>query len=80
MSFFCSSNFYLPIFLMCYSDICKRLIQPNECADPEGGEGGPPPPGQSQVLWVSIENKQLDSPPPWKKLDPFWTLENYSFL
>ena len=38
--------------------------------DPEGGTGGPdpPPPGQSQVIWVSIGNKQLD-PPSWKKLD-----------
>ena len=37
-------------------------------ADPEGGTGGPDPPGKSQVIWVSIGNKQLD--PPWKKLDP----------
>ena len=39
-------------------------------ADPEGrGTVGPDPPGKSQVIWVSIGNKQLD-PPPWKKLDP----------
>ena len=31
------------------------------------------PPGKSQVIWVSIGNKQLD-PPPWKKFDP--PLEN----
>ena len=37
-------------------------------ADPEGGTGGPDPPAKSQVIWVSIGNKQLD--PPWKKLDP----------
>ena len=44
-------------------------------ADPEGGTGGPdPPPGKSQVIWVSIGNKQLD--PPWKKLDPPGTLKN----
>ena len=34
-------------------------------ADPEGGTGGPdPPPGKSQVIWVSIGNKELDPPPP----------------
>ena len=37
-------------------------------ADPEGGLGVRIPPGKSQVIWVSIGNKQLD--PPWKKLDP----------
>ena len=26
-------------------------------ADPEGGTGGPDPPGKSQVIWVSIGNK-----------------------
>ena len=40
----------------------------NTSVDPEGGTGGPDPPGKSQVIWVSIGNKQLD--PPWKKLDP----------
>ena len=43
-----------------------------------GGARGPYPPGKSQVLWVSIGNKQLDPPPPplekvgppWKMLDP----------
>ena len=42
---------------------------PVASADPEGGgggTGGPDPPGKSQVIWVSIGNKQLD-PPPWKK-------------
>ena len=50
-------------------------------ADPEGGTGGPDPPGKSQVIWVSMGNKQLDPsckkldlppppPPPWKMLDP----------
>ena len=29
-----------------------------------GGRGSGPPPGKSQVLWVSIGNKQLDPPPP----------------
>ena len=44
-------------------------------ADPEGGTGGPDPPGRSQVIWVSIGKKQLD-PPPLKKLDPSAHLEN----
>ena len=51
-----------------------------------GGTGGPDPPGKSQVIWVSIGNKQLD-PPPWKKLAPTgkcWipsgTLKNDRFL
>ena len=60
-------------------------------ADPEGGTGGsgpPLPPGKSQVIRVSIGNKQMDPPPtPWKKLDPTekcWTpsgtLKNDRFL
>ena len=50
-------------------------------ADPGGGggAGGPDPPGKSQVIWVSIGNKQLDPlekvGPPWKMLDPLWNLE-----
>ena len=51
-------------------------------ADPEGGTGGPDPPGKSQVIWVSIGNKQLDHPlkkldpsPPWKMLDSLWNLK-----
>ena len=42
-------------------------------ADPEGGTGGPdPPPGKSQVIWVSIGNKQLDPPlEPCKMIDFF---------
>ena len=36
-------------------------------ADPEGvGEAGGPDPGKSQVIWVSIGNKQLDPPHPEK--------------
>ena len=34
-----------------------------------GGTGGPDPPGKSQVIWVSIGNKQLD-PPPLEKVGP----------
>ena len=37
------------------------LTQVLPSADPEGGgTGGPDPPGKSQVIWVSIGNKQLD--------------------
>ena len=40
-------------------------------ADPEGGgQGVGTPPGKSQVIWVSIGNKQLDPPPPGKKWTP----------
>ena len=45
-----------------------------------GGQGVRTPHGKSQVIWVSIGNKQLDppgkvGPPPWKMLDPLWNLE-----
>ena len=45
-------------------------------ADPEGGTGGldPPPPGKSQVIWVSIGNKHLDTPPPLEKVGPPWKI------
>ena len=55
-------------------------------ADPEEGTGGPDPPGNSQVIWVSAGIKQLDPPPLekvgplWKMLDPLWNLINDSFL
>ena len=48
-------------------------LSPVSSADPEGGggQGVRTPLGKSQVIWVSIGNKQLDPPPPpWKKLDP----------
>ena len=36
-----------------------------------GGKGvRTPPPGKSQVIWVSIGNKQLDPPPPLKNVGP----------
>ena len=42
---------------------------------------GSGPPGKSQVIWVSIGNKQLDPPPPpLKKVGPPGTLKNDSFL
>ena len=34
-----------------------------------GGQGVQTPPGKSQVIWVSIGNKQLD-PPPLEKVGP----------
>ena len=50
----------------------STLVKTN--TDPEGGTGGPDPPGKSQVIWVSIGNKQLDPPPPpgkcWTPLEP----------
>ena len=53
------------------------------CADPEGVIGGPdPPPGKSQVIWVSIEINTwtLDPPPPppppLEKLDPLDPLKS----
>ena len=56
-------------------------------ADPEGGTGGLDTPGKSQVIWVSIGNKQLDPPPPLEKVGPpgkCWTpsgtLKNDRFL
>ena len=43
-------------------------------ADPEGGTGGPDPPGKSQVIWVSIGNKQLDPPgKSWTHPGKCWT-------
>ena len=67
---------------MIHSSVYKRLPSPNEImycslnheavraapsADPEGGQGVRTPSGKSQIILVSIGNKQLDTP--WKKLD-----------
>ena len=72
---------------MLYVTCCSTVLSAS--ADPEGGTGGPdppppppPPPGKSQVIWVSIRNKQLDppgkswTPPPppgkcWTPLEPW---------
>ena len=41
----------------------------SKCESRGGDRGsGPPPPGKSQVIWVSIGNKQLD--PPGKSWTP----------
>ena len=61
---------------------------PDPSADPERGTGGPdpPPPGNSQVIWVSIGNKRLDpprkswTPPPGKCWTPSGALKNDRFL
>ena len=69
----------------------KRRADENQQVRIQRGDRGfgPPPPGKSQVIWVSIGNKQLDPPPPlekdgppppWKMLDPSGTLKNDSFL
>ena len=40
-------------------------------ADPEGGQGVRTHPGKSQVIWVSIGNKQLDPPGKcWPPMEP----------
>ena len=50
------------------------------------GTGGPDPPGKSQVIWVSIGNKQLDPlekvgpTPTGKRWTPSGTLKNDRFL
>ena len=56
------------------------------CADPGGGGGGggqgvQTPPGKSQVIWVSIGNKQYIGTPLENVGPPLTgTLENYSFF
>ena len=46
-----------------------------------GDRGSGPPPGKSQVIWISIGNKQLDPPPPPGKCwTPSGTLKNDRFL
>ena len=64
-----------------YEGIRSLQIKGHKCGS-RGGTGGPDPPGKSQVIWVSIRNKQLDPPPgkswtplPWKMLDPLRNLE-----
>ena len=67
----CITNF------LCYNSVQGCNVE-HSSAHPEGGKGGPDPPGKSQVIWVSIGNKQLD--PLWKMLDPPGTLKNGDFL
>ena len=54
------------VFKTDYSIMKVKSIAECSSVDPEGGRGsGPPSPGKSQVIWVSIGNKQL-VPPHWK--------------
>ena len=58
--------------LMCkaiHQQMLKYIIEFSASADPEGGQKVRAPPGKSQVIWVSIWNKQLD-PPPGKSWTP----------
>ena len=58
-----------------------------KCGSRRGGTGGLDPPGKSQVIWVSIGNKQLDplekvGPPPppgkcWTPLEPRMLIEEH---
>ena len=59
------------------SVLCTALLnfsaKTKPSADPEGGQGVRTPLGKSQVIWVSIGNKQLD---PLEKVGPpgkYWT-------
>ena len=67
-SFFFFSNSVNKLFFI-ISKSCflieERLLRLllYKCGSRGGGTGGPAPPGKSQVIWVSIGNKQLD--PPW---------------
>ena len=68
-----------------YSSLNHKAVRAAPSADSEGGRGVRTPSGKSQIKWVYIGNKQLDTP--WKKLDPLeknWTqsgaLKNDRFL
>ena len=50
--------------IKCYH---KTIFTVCSSVDPGGGTGSPDPPGKSQVIWVSIGNKQLD---PLEKVEP----------
>ena len=58
---------FMLVFVMLSCLFMAALWSPAS-ADQEGGTGGPDPPGKSQVIWVSIGNKQLD--PPGKSWTP----------
>ena len=53
-----------------YSSLNHEAVMAAPSADPEGGggQGVRTPSGKSQIKWVSIGNKQLDTS--WNKLDP----------
>ena len=56
-------------------EMLVRIVSQARIQRRSRGSGPPPPPplGKSLVIWVPIENKQLD-PPPGKMLDPLWNL------
>ena len=61
-----------------YSSLNHEAVIAAPSADPEGGQGVRTPSGKSQIKWVSIGNKQLDTS--WIKLDPpgkNWTDAKY---
>ena len=65
---------------------CSTRLAFYKCGS-RGGQGVRTRPGKSQVIWVSIGNTQLDPPPPlekvgppWRMLDPLWSIENDGFL
>ena len=51
-----------------YCSLNNEAVRAAPSVDPEGGQGGRTPSGKSKIIWVSIRNKQLDTP--WNKLDP----------
>ena len=51
-----------------YCSLNHEALRAEPSADPERGAGVRTPSGKSQIIWISIGNKQLDTP--WKKLDP----------
>ena len=52
-----------------YCSLNHEAVRAALSADLEGGgQGVRTPSGKTQIIWVSIGNKQLDTP--WKKLDP----------
>ena len=51
-----------------YCSLNHEAVRAAPSADPEEGGAGGPASVKSQIKWVSIGNKQLNTP--WKKLDP----------
>ena len=74
-------TYFRPIFARFWRGKIKgrHLINQFQVRIQSGGQGVRTPPGKSQVIWVTIGNKQLDPPPPWKMLDPSGTLKNDIF-
>ena len=62
-----------------YSSLNHEAMMAAPSADPEGGQGVRTTSGKSQIKWVSIGTKQLDTSwkklDPLEKLDPIWSLE-----